>query len=194
MSTLNLRMKLKLNLVINHEPLGLYGLETRAYLIKGRGESLKHVHMKLLSYIAFYHEDLLIEAKADQHYKPDLVRFDLRGEPVQWVDCGKTSLRKLDVITRKNTETYIDIVKPTKGELALYKIQADEALARPERARYWSFGRPMMQALAQHVRGRHTIHATVSEGYEHLYLLIDESISINGPITRLHEVQPEDME
>ena len=180
-----LRVKLKLSLELNHEPLGLYGVERKLIMVKGSGESMQHVMMKLLSYVTFYHEDLLIEAKAGQHYKPDLVRFDLTGEPVQWVDCGATTLKKLDIISRKNAETYIDIVKKSRSELALYKIQADARLARPERVRYWTFGRSFLNTLCGLMTGKHTLHVTVSHEYSGLFVMVDGKETLSTEIIRL---------
>ena len=181
----NMRVKLKLKLVLNHEPLGLYGVERALIMIKRSGESMQHVMMKLLSYLTFYHQDLLIEARADQHYKPDLVRFNLRGDPVQWVDCGATSLKKLDAISRKNYETYIDIVKKSRSELALYKLQADPRLVYPERVRYWTFGRAFLDELCGMMTSRHTLHVTITAEYSGLYLMVDGAHTLHTQIVRL---------
>ena len=181
-----MRVKLNLELVLNHEPQGLYGLERRVFMIKGRGESMQHVMMKFLSYVTLYHDDLLIEARAGQHYKPDLVRFDLTGTPVQWVDCGQTAIKKLDVISRKNYETYIDIVKKSRSELALYKRQANARIAYPDRVRYWTFGRAFLDELCSLMSaGRHTVHATVSQEHAELYLLVDGVHTLSTTIIRM---------
>lgn len=179
---LGLRVALNLEIEINNEPLAIYGARERVFMVKRRGESMRHVMMKLLSYLLFYHERLEIEASASQHYKPDLVRFDLRGEPVQWVDCGQTSLAKLDKISRKNRQTYIDIMKASPGELAAYKLQADTRLNKPERVRYWSASERLIERLGEVLGGRHTIHATITPGYEHIYILVDSEVSLDAPI------------
>lgn len=189
---LNVRLNINVELTLNHEPFHLYGELARVFLRKNRGESLRHVMMKFMSYVLLYHEDLLIEASADQHYKPDLVRFNLRGEPLQWVDCGKTSIHKLDRISRKNQETLIDIVKATPGELAAYHEQARERIALPERVRYWSFGGRFIDELGELLRGRHTVHATVTPGFERVYLLIDERFTLESEVTQLGEARSPD--
>ena len=183
MST-GLRRKLTIDFTIPNEPLEVYGAESRAFFIKGRGESMRHVMMKLMSYIMFYQEDLLIEASADQSHKPDLVRFNMRNEPLQWIDCGQTSLQKLDRISSssRNRMTYIEIVKATLGELESYYKQADTRLANPERVRYWSFRDYFIEELGEILHGRHKITATVSAGHTHVYLLIDDRVDLRTPI------------
>ena len=187
-SELSMRMQLNLELVLNHGPYGLYGVERRQFLRKRSGESVRHVMMKWLSYMLFYHETLQIEVSASQHFKPDLVRFDeVTGEPLQWIDCGQTALQKLDKISRKNRHTMIDIVKATPGELAAYKLQADTRLEKPERVRYWAFGEGLVQRLGDLLHRRHHVLATIPEGFGHIYLVIDEQIELDAPIVWLNQ-------
>ncbi len=181
MST-GLRRKLNIDFTITNGPLEVYGAESRAFFIKGRGESMRHVMMKLMSYIMFYQENLLIEAPADQHHKPDLVRFNLRNEPIQWIDCGQTSIQKLERISSRNRLTYIEIVKATMGELESYYKQANARLANPERVRYWSFRDYFIEELGELLHGRHEITATISAGHTDAYLLIDDRIDLRTPI------------
>lgn len=186
-----MRLRLNIAMTLNHVPLDLYGEEPRQFLRKRSGESQRHVIMKLLSYMVFYHEDLQIEASASQHFKPDLVRFDGQGRPVQWIDCGQTSLQKLDKISRKNKLTYIDIVKATPGELANYKSQADTRLRQPERVRYWSFTAGFIERLGELCRARHSIVATITAGYEHIYVRVDDTHELDAEIVWLNqEVSP----
>ena len=171
---LRIRLSLNINLVLNHEPLGLYGIEQRVLLRKGKGESLRHVLMKLMGYMMFYHESLVIEGSAHQHYKPDLVRLDEQGDPVQWVDCGYTAIRKLNRITQKNYKTMVDIIKPTPTELRLYKTQAERKLRYPERVRHWSFAPDFIQKFSNLVTGRHELTVSITSDMSSAYLLIDE--------------------
>lgn len=179
-----LRLKLNISLTLNHEPQNLYGVERRLILVKGRGESMRHVLMKLLGYLVCYHDELRIEMSAQQHYKPDLLRLNERGDPLQWIDCGQTTLRKLDRISQRNHETMIDIIKATPGELKLYKAQADRRLCYPERVRYWSFEPGFVELLGERIHGTHELVATVGGEYRALYLLLDGE-SLNSPIISL---------
>jgi uncharacterized protein YaeQ len=181
-----IRLAINLDLELHHTPQDRFGVTQRLFLRKALGESNQHVVMKFLSYILFYHPDLLIEASADQHFKPDLVRFDADGDPVQWIDCGQTSLKKLDKISQKNRKTYIDIVKRGESELSSYRRQALTRLALPERVRYWTFDVGFVDRLARVLTHRHMIHATVTAGYEYLYMLID-GVSYDTRIIALHD-------
>ncbi|MGC4123093.1 MAG: YaeQ family protein [Myxococcales bacterium] len=181
---LGLKLQLVLEVRLNHAALGVRDLRERVFLTKKRGESLDHVLMKFLSWLLFYHPELRIEVEADQHYKPDLVRFDERGAPLQWVDCGQTALKKLDRIASKNRKTLIDIVKPTERELRLFKDAADSKIARPERVRYFAFRDGFLNELAERVHGRHQVEATVVGDAEGLELVID-GVAISSPVVRL---------
>jgi uncharacterized protein YaeQ len=182
----SIKLALGLHLELTHMPLQIYGERMKIYLRKGKGESNQHVMMKLLSYILFYHPELRIEMSIGQHYKPDLVRLNEANEPVQWVDCGQTSLKKLDKISQKNRLTYIDIVKKSHGELVAYRAQALTRLAQPERVRYWTFDAGFVDELAERLVQRHDLVATLPAGLEHLYLLIDGQ-ELSTRIIALHE-------
>lgn len=181
---LGLKLQLVLDVRLHHAALGVSELRERVFLTKKRGESLDHVLMKLLSWLLFYHPGLRIEVSADQHYKPDLVRFDERGAPLQWVDCGQTALKKLDRIARRNRKTLIDIVKPTERELKLFKDAADSRIARPERVRYFAFRDGFLTELAGLVHGRHEVEATVVGDAEAIELAVD-GVQLASPVVRL---------
>jgi len=181
---LGLRLQLQIDLQLDNPAVGAQGVRERVFLLKKRGESLDHVLMKLLAYGLFYSPELKIEVSAEQHYKPDLLRVDERGEPVQWVDCGSTALRKLDRITRRNRKTVIDIVKRTERELRLFKESADERIDRPERVRYWAFADGFIERLGERVRGRHTLRMVVDEQRTRLVLWLDEEL-LETPIIHL---------
>jgi uncharacterized protein YaeQ len=171
---MGLRRVLNIDFVITNEPRGFYGVESRAFLTKKPGESLDHVVMKLLSYVVFFDPELEIEASVGQHYKPDLVRTDERGEVVQWIDCGSTSIKKLDQITQENSEAIIKIVKPTPRTLQMYKQQADLQLSFPERVHYVTWDRYYVERVGELLHRRHTLTCVVSPEFDHLYLNVDD--------------------
>lgn len=181
---LEIARRIQVDLVLSHEAAGAWGVEERLFVDKKAGESLTHVLMKLCSYMAFYRPGLAIEVSADQHYKPDLVRFNDDNEPVQWIDCGKTALRKLDKITKKNRLTRITIVKPTRYELERYKALADKRLELPERVDYVTFRRGFLEELAALMGPRVRIEANVPGAGGHLYIMIGGR-PIDTPIVRL---------
>ena len=181
---LDLKLQLVLDVRLHHAARGVGDLRERVFLTKKRGESLDHVLMKLLSWLLFYHPELRIEVSADQHYKPDLVRLDERGAPLQWVDCGQTALRKLDRIASRNRKTTIDIVKPSARELRLFKDAADAKITRPERVRYFAFRDGFLDELAALIRSRHQIEATVEGDAASIALTVDGTL-VSSPVVRL---------
>ena len=151
-----------------------YGLSGDVHLHKDLGETWGHVHMKLLSYLLFYHPELQIEVDADQHYKPDLLRKDERGNALQWIDVGSTSLKKLEKLVTKNKQTSIDIVKRTEKELRAYQQQAVRRLQKSaDRARFFTFDDGFLSQIEPHLQGRHDVTATITGSLEHLYLDVD---------------------
>jgi uncharacterized protein YaeQ len=181
---LSLKLELVLDVRLNHAAAGWRDVRSRLFLAKKQGESLDHVLMKLCAYLLFYHPDLKVEVDASQHYRPDLVRLDERGDPVQWVDCGSTALRKLDRIASKNRKTTIDIVKPTARTLTLFKAAAEAKIERPERVRYFAFRDGFLNDLAAVIRSRHQLEATVLGDCESLEVSVDGQ-PFSSPIVRL---------
>ncbi len=169
--------------MLTHEPRGWYESDARLFLVKKSGESLEHVLMKLLSHLLFYHPDLEVEVSADQHYKPDLVRFDDRGEPVQWIECGTTKIDKLDRITRRNDRCTIQIVKPNPHVLRRYAREAEDRIRYPERVAYTSFREDYLDELAGLIERRHELVAVISPEYEHLFVTVDETTTETPIVT-----------
>ena len=180
---LGLRLQLQIDLEIDNA-VGVRGARARLFLVRKRGEWLDPVLMKLLAYVLFFHPGLQVEASAEQRYKPDLLRLDERGDPVQWIDCGSTALRKLDRITRRNRKTPIDIVKRGERELRLFKDAADRKIERPERVRYYAFADGFVERLGERLQGRHLVRAEVDAARSRLRLVVDGE-PLETPVVRL---------
>ncbi len=170
---LGVKLKLQIDVVLHHDELGRYDVEQRLFVRKRRGESMQHVVMKLLSYLLFYRDDLEIEAGVGQHYKPDLVSVDERGDPVVWIDCGTTSLKKLESLVSSNPGTEIVIVKQREGELRRYAREAQQRLGQEASVQFVAFGDNLVDRLARMLGGRHRLEATVPEGMGEVYLSVD---------------------
>lgn len=161
---------------LTNDARGIFGQQGKVTLYKGRGEGMAHIAMKLLSYLWFYHPDLRIEKSADQNWKPDLVRFDAIGDPIQWVDCGATKRHKLDRISVKNKKTFIDIVKKTPTELSLYKEMVERVLRVPDRVRYWTVDPGFLEEMCSLMHGRHAISTIIYGDMEFMYLCLDDHV------------------
>jgi len=158
---------------LTNEERKVFGKKETVTLYKNGGEGMPHIIMKLLAYFWFYHPDLKIEKAANQNWKPDLVRFDLRGEPVQWIDCGETKRHKLDRISTRNKKTNIHIVKKSQKELLTYKEVVERTLRHPERVKYFAPDLEFVDALEKLIFGRHKLIVTVLGELDFIYLDID---------------------
>lgn len=170
--------------IINNDYTRDYGINQRIVLDRRAGESYEHVIMKLFSYFWFYHKDLKIEADVHQHYKPDLVRTDERGIPHQWVDCGQTSIVKLDSISNKNRNTFIDIVKLNKKAIESYWNNAQGKIRHPERIRLFATDEGFVEEFISKMSTRNTVSVTISGQLDHMY------IELNGKLlsTDIHKI------
>lgn len=161
---------------LTNENAKLFGENGTLTLYKNSGEGMPHIAMKLLSYFWFYHPELAVERHANQNWKPDLVRFNRRGQPVQWIDCGSTKKHKLDRISTRNKLAYIDIVKKNPSELQNYKNGVERSLRYPHRVRYFAPTDSFMKSLCSKISGRHNIVATITGQLDYMYLDIDREM------------------
>ncbi|MFT6397138.1 MAG: hypothetical protein ACJAYU_001884 [Bradymonadia bacterium] len=156
---------------VNHVPRNVIDHRERLFLEKYAGESRRHVAMKLASWVTWFNEEMLVEKAVGQRYKPDLVRLHASGKPAEWIDCGRTSIRKLDHLTTHNDDCLVRIVKAERSELVSYVKLAAKVLRNPQRAKFYTFERGFIDAVAANLEGRHQLSATFSSGA--LYLDLD---------------------
>ncbi len=116
--------------------------------------------MKLASWVTWYDPEMMVEKSVGQRYKPDLVRLHPSGKPAEWIDCGKTSIRKLDHLTTHNDDCEVRIVKAQSSELRSYVTMAAKTLRNPQRASFFTFERGFIDALASLLEARHQVSAT----------------------------------
>ena len=102
-------------------------------------ESLEHLLMKACSFFLFFRPHLEIERSVHQRHKPDLVAFNQWGDPLLWIDCGMTQIRKLQRISNLNHQAQLIIVKKNPSELRRYFHQASPLLNRPNRVLYQTY-------------------------------------------------------
>ncbi len=119
------------------------------------GESTWHVALKLLAYLIYGRRAPLVERSVGQRCKPDLVV--VRNDAVRlWIDCGETSLRKLERVVTANPQARIVVVKDTERHLDSYMRMAEAELRAPHRVTYLAFGDGLVQGIehALHQRNR----------------------------------------
>lgn len=82
-------------------------------------ETPVHVALKLLGYLLFYRERLLIEPSLhndDIPFVPDLFEMDYSLKPVLWVECGECTTQKLNKLAVKVPEAKIWVLKRSVAE------------------------------------------------------------------------------
>ena len=138
-------MKYTFNIHAEHIP-------PKLVLEQTEGESGAHIILKFLSYLIFYREGIKIEHRVEQNFKPDLVVEGANFQPVLWVDCGKTAIRKLDKVATKNHHCDIYIVKENGRQLDTYFQKAKKRVKRIERVQFICFEDGFVIALVKRLR------------------------------------------
>jgi len=64
-------------------------------------ESGGHIALKLLAYLMFIEQRPHIDEDAGWNFTPDLIARDESGSIKLWVDCGRVSMKKVDIIAAK---------------------------------------------------------------------------------------------
>src|SRR5438876_1924613 len=77
-------------------------------------ETDDHLMLKLASFIFFHEKEPVVIASSQQHaalagqdFAPDLMTVDLTNQVTLWIQCGKTTLHKLDKVTKRFREARI---------------------------------------------------------------------------------------
>jgi uncharacterized protein YaeQ len=87
--------------------LHLNGREQVLQLYQGLQETDEHMVLKLAGAIFFFDREVSAEmgathpALAGQEYWPDLLAADLTNQVTLWVECGKTTVHKLEKASRR---------------------------------------------------------------------------------------------
>lgn len=125
------------------------------------GESTWHVALKLLAYLIYRQRRPLVEYGVGQRYKPDLVVLRDDGRVRLWIDCGETSLRKLERVVTANPVARVVIVKDTLRRLEAYRVPAERAIPDQPRLLYLAFGDGLVEGLADAMRQRNRVRFAI---------------------------------
>ena len=108
-------MKIRCDLHINGE-------ERKLLLVPGINESIEHRALKLASYLLFWSENPIMDvslrnsALAGYDFLPDLMALDETGAIKLWVECGSTTMNKLNKLTRRLSQSRIVVMKESEHE------------------------------------------------------------------------------
>jgi hypothetical protein len=131
-------------------------------LIIGRQElePLNNVILKVLGFCFFYRERLQIQPNLHNDaipFVPDLVQLDYEMRPRLWVECGETSLNKLNKLAVKVNEAEIWILKPSFNEAEAMIPAMRRADLRKDRYSIIGFDEVMIQEMTDSLKPRNDL-------------------------------------
>lgn len=123
-------------------------------------ETIAHVLLKMLAYIIFYRERLLLEPnlhRDDIPFVPDVAQLDYQLQPRLWVECGDCGVNKLDKLAVKAPEAEIWVVKRSLGAAQELFRAMERAELRRDRYQVLALDSEMFEELCGLVRVRNEI-------------------------------------
>lgn len=85
-------------------------------------ETPDHLALKLAAYLAFWDEDLTLDARHNhpalegQEFYPDLLGTTPDGTVSHWVECGTTAMHKLGKVVKRWPQARISLFKETEAQ------------------------------------------------------------------------------
>ena len=116
--------------------------------------------LKLLSFLLFYRDRLLIEPRLDDDsipFRPDLVELDYELRPTLWVECGQCSVQKLDKLAVKVPEADLWVIKRSGAEVEELLHGMRKGGLRRNRYRLLALDHDMFDELRQRLETRNTV-------------------------------------
>jgi uncharacterized protein YaeQ len=123
----------------------LNGRDATVTLYQGLQESADHLFLKLAAALFFFDRQASVQMGATdpalqgQEYFPDFMATDVAGAVTLWIECGKTTVHKLQKVSKRFRDARI-LVLTAQPQQALQQAQdaASEGLRNVEA---WSFPR-----------------------------------------------------
>ncbi len=106
-------------------------LPHKLLLALGPNESVRHIALKLLSWLLFYRERLQVETEVPDDsipFVPDLVELGYDLRPLLWIECGDCGTGKLHKLSVKCSACEIWSIKrsPAEAEGLLRAMEKEE--------------------------------------------------------------------
>ena len=132
--------------------------------------------LKFLSYLLCYRPGIKVEYRIEQHFQPDLIVEGEHFQPLLWVDCGNTALKKLDKVATKNHNCDIYIVKENEYQLRAYYQKAQKRVKHAERVQFICFEEKFVSALVDSLRRTNEVRVNQLEPSQYLSLTFNDQI------------------
>ncbi len=162
-------MKYTFNIAAEHIP-------PKLVLTKAEGESEGHLMLKFLSYLLYYRPGIKVEYRIEQHFQPDLIVEGDNFQPLLWVDCGNTTLKKLDKVATKNHHCDIYIVKENEYQLRVYYQKAQKRVKHVERVEFICFDDTFVSVLVEGLQRTNEVRVNTLEPSKYLSLTFNDQI------------------
>lgn len=118
------------------------------------------VVLKLLGFLLFFRERLLIEPRLHDEsnpYTPDLVQLDYELRPRLWVECGECSVQKMDRLAVKAPEAEIWVIKASQADALELIAKMAKGELRPRRYGVVGFDGEVFAELTARTQTRNEI-------------------------------------
>lgn len=108
-------------------------------------ETQEHIALRLSALLFFWRDDPKAElsmkhpALAGQEFRPDLIALNDAGEISLWVECGNTSLNKLDKLTRRYPHARIVALKSDEAAGRRLRRDAEDQISRHALIDIWAW-------------------------------------------------------
>ena len=123
-------------------------------------ETTRHVVLKLLGYLLFFRERLLMEPRLDDDnipFRPDLVQLDYQMRPQLWVECGECSVQKLDRLAVKVPEAEIWVMKRSVVEVEELRTAMRKGRLRENRYQLLAFDHDQFDEMRSGLESRNEL-------------------------------------
>jgi uncharacterized protein YaeQ len=115
------------------------GDSRKLLIVQGPNEPEEHLALKLSGYLLFWDHDPIVgagtklPALSEYEFLPDLLALDDAGEIALWVECGSSTMNKLNKLTRRLSRGRIVVLQPTAREAERLRQDCEAQLDKPHR-------------------------------------------------------------
>lgn len=164
-------MKLRCDLHVN-------GGARKLVLIPGLNEPVDHLALKLAAYLLFWDREPVVAPSAKhpallgQEFIPDLMALDLTGALDLWIECGVTTMNKLDKTARRFSQARLVVLTPHPRQARRLREEVEGKIERAARVEILSFEDGQFAEFARALiektevygeAGGHLINAVINE-------------------------------
>jgi hypothetical protein len=145
-------MKIRAELHLNHEV-------SRVILAPKPEEKVDHLALKLAAFAMFHTYSPIVDPSAAHpsfgniDVRPDLVGLDEGGDIILWLECGPTSINKLDKAARRLPRARVIVVMASQREAQQLRDRLEKEFKHSARIEIWIFPEgtflPWVNALSE---------------------------------------------